>query len=224
MKKEIKVKNYFSKENYQLRVFVRLFVAIFIPTILVLFVLSPYLNLEKKEIYENGEPIIKVVQISEKRDILFPLRSFYVYSFEPNTYKFCYINKNTSMIIPLIKETGLENHIEKNLTTLLTYKNIQGNTTTIELKENEEFCDSIKLEDLSQIHWTFSTEYTATEPTNISQSFLMKGWEDKIKYDNLEIITFDILFLFSWWAMLWLFTRMVVFVNKGIFGDDSNKK
>lgn len=191
---------------------IRFFIVLILPLLFFYILILPsYSNLDKIKI-GNG---YRFVVVEEKPNFLTPLKNIYKYSFEILDYEFCF--KNIGSTIKIIYTNGIEEKvfIDDNLKTTLTIT-VGGKNISEEILRNIKRCRQVNLNELSRIEWTFSTTFTADEPSQVVYTEQIPNWEESLRPEKWSKRTFCFLFLLSWWAFIWLVTRMIYFVRWGI--------
>lgn len=200
---------------------IMIFIIVIIPLLFFYLYFLPdyYSNIEKTEI-ENG---YKFVKGTEAPNILTPIKSIYRYSFEILDYEFCFKNVGTTIKIFYTNGTEKKVFIDNNLTTNLKLT-VLGEDIVKTLQKDVRYCESINLDKISHIGWEFSSTFTANETSYIIRTEQIPDWDVSLEPEKWSKRTFLFLFILSYWAVLWLFTRIVHLVHWGIKKDKENKK
>jgi len=187
------------------------FIVLVFPLLIFYRWILPDTDIQQIETEEGYKFVLK----EEELNIFTPLKNIYRYSFEISYYEFCFRNIDSS--IKMVYTNGSEEKIfvDDDLKTTLTIS-IEGEDISREIIKNMKICKIINLNEFNYVEWTFSTTFIANEKSQILYTEQIPGWEFSFKPEKWSKITLGFLFVLSWWAFVWLFTRMIYLILWGI--------
>ena len=188
----------------------RLFWISFVPLILFLIIFIPsYYKITKIE-GTNDWTIYE-----EKPNGFLLIRNIFETSFELTDYHFCFKNINTESYLYVNNSQHLYVDENPDITLIL---NKGDQEIKQEIIRGEKYCWDVDLKESFSIKWIIGSILNTNESggENTYIPILTEGWEDTFYPNKFSLLTKFILFLFTYWAFFWLFTRIVVYYRKGI--------